>query len=78
MRFSKLRKYFNTGNVCVTGLRGRGKDMILANIACRNKRPYISNVDYTQDERYKPLDLTALNCGQNNYRRIHTGSGLPA
>lgn len=77
MRFSQLRRYFNTGNVCVTGLRGRGKDMILANIACRNKRPYISNVDYTQDERYIPLDLSELDCGKNTYKEFIDGTPHP-
>lgn len=77
MLFTTLRKYFNSGNVCVTGLRGRGKDMMLANIACRNNHSYISNVDYTGDNRYIPLNLTALNCGQNNYRNFISGEIKP-
>lgn len=47
MRLKKLyRKYFRLGNVCVTGLRGRGKDMLFANVIKVAKKPYISNVDY--------------------------------
>ena len=38
-RLSKL--YFESGNVCVDGLRGRGKDMLLANIIVRQKKPYM-------------------------------------
>lgn len=30
----------------VCGLRGSGKDMLFANVVCRRKKPYISNVDY--------------------------------
>jgi hypothetical protein len=30
----------------VDGLRGSGKDMLFANVVCRRKEPYISNVDY--------------------------------
>lgn len=37
---------FQDGNVCVTGLRGRGKDMLFANVVQRRDIPYVSNVDY--------------------------------
>lgn len=77
MAFGKIRRYFRNGNVCVTGLRGRGKDMLLANVACRDKKPYISNIDYTGDGRYTPLDLNALNCGKNNYKNFIDGNIKP-
>ena len=46
MGIRSIIKLFKQGNVCVTGLRGTGKDMLIANVVARRKRPYISNVDY--------------------------------
>ena len=47
MNLKKLyKRYFKVGNVCVTGLRGRGKDMLFANVVSRSTRQYISNIDY--------------------------------
>lgn len=47
MRLKKfIKKYFLMGNVCVVGLRGRGKDMLFGNIIARRKAPYVSNCDY--------------------------------
>lgn len=42
----KAVKLFENGNVCVTGLRGTGKDMLTANVIARRKSAYISNMDY--------------------------------
>lgn len=42
----QIIKLFESGNVMVCGLRGSGKDMLFANVVCRRKKPYISNVDY--------------------------------
>ena len=41
-----IRQTFSRGNVCVVGLRGRGKDMLMANVVDRRSRPYICNTDY--------------------------------
>ena len=54
MRLKKDNNMFRDGNVCVTGLRGRGKDMLVANVVLRRKAqrkplPYVSNVDYGAD-----------------------------
>lgn len=70
MRFKKIIKMFKNGNVCVTGLRGTGKDMLFANVICRRKKHYISNFDYTSNELYFPLDLTKLDCGGNDYKNF--------
>lgn len=52
---------FEQGNVIVTGLRGKGKDMLMANVIARAKKPYISNVDYKcKRSPFLPLDLNKL------------------
>lgn len=52
MKLKKLiDKYFDKGNVCVVGLRGRGKDMLFANVIARRYSPYISNTDYQCDNQ---------------------------
>lgn len=71
MRFRKIIKLFEDGNVCVTGLRGRGKDMLIANVVARRKLPYISNVDYDGD--FHPLKMSDLDCGKNTYRNFISG-----
>lgn len=71
MRFSKIIKLFEEGNVCVTGLRGRGKDMLMANVVVRRNLPYISNTDYGGDHR--PLIMRELDCGRNTYRNFING-----
>ncbi len=46
MFFRTIIKLFEQGNVCVTGLKGRGKDMLMSNVVVRRKLPYVSNVNY--------------------------------
>lgn len=46
MNFKKLIRLFEDGNVCVCGLRGRGKDLLMSNVAVRRGLDYISNIDY--------------------------------
>lgn len=65
MNIKKICKMFENGNVSVSGLRGTGKDMLMSNVACRRKKPYISNVDY--GGQYMPLNFELLNCGNNTY-----------
>ena len=62
----KIIKMFETGNVCVCGLRGRGKDMLIANVIWRRKKPYISNVDYGGDSY--PFNPLEFDCGRNTYK----------
>ena len=72
MGLRKIIKLFSKGNVCVTGLRGDGKDMLIANVVCRRKLSYVSNVDY--GGKWYPLDLDLLDCGKNTYRDFISGN----
>lgn len=65
MKLKKIIKLFEAGNVNVSGLKGRGKDMLMANVAMRRKKPYIANVDY--GGKYIPLDLKKMTVGGNTY-----------
>ncbi len=67
----KIIKLFDAGNVCVTGLRGRGKDMLMANVAVRRGIPYVANVDYGGD-RY-PFIPSQFDCGKNTYANFLSG-----
>lgn len=57
------RQYFDYGSVCVYGMRGRGKDMLMSNIAVRNKN-HISNMCY--GDGYIPLDFSKLDIGNRS------------
>lgn len=72
MRFKKVVNMFENGNVSVSGLRGRGKDVLMSNVIARRKQPYICNVDYNVKADYIPLDLNALDC-KNTYLNFITG-----
>lgn len=71
MRFKKVIKLFELGNVCVCGLRGRGKDLLMSNVAVRRKLPYVCNIDYG-GERY-PFNYSDLDCGRNTYKNFISG-----
>ena len=71
MRFKKIIKMFEDGNVCVTGLRGRGKDMLMSNVVVRREKSYVSNVNYGGDFhawRYEDFDI-----GGNSYKNFING-----
>ena len=61
-----VKRLFKSGNVCVTGLRGTGKDLIFGNVIhSRKDEPYVSNLDYGgeyHEFNYKDIDL-----GGNTY-----------
>lgn len=65
---------FNDGNVCVVGLRGRGKDMLVGNVIARRKLPYVSNVDYkckhSRFKPFRPLDYDT----KNSYKDFISGN----
>lgn len=65
-----MRILFNRGNVCVTGLRGKGKDLLFGNIIARKKVPYISNLDY--GGHFIRLDLPKLDI-KNGHRNFIRG-----
>lgn len=67
----KIIELFDNGNVCVTGLRGKGKDMLMANVVTRRNIPYVANIDYTDD--YIPFELSNFDCGKNDYRNFING-----
>lgn len=67
MNLKKIINYFKSGNVCVTGLRGTGKDLLMSNVIVRRDKPYISNIDYTNGVNYQKLNFDLLNNGKNNY-----------
>ena len=71
MRFKKVIKLFESGNVSVFGLRGRGKDLLMSNVVIRRKLPYISNIDYGGS--FFPFDYDSLKCGSNTYKNFISG-----
>lgn len=71
MGLKRIIKLFDLGNVCVCGLRGKGKDMLVANVTQRRELPYVSNVDYGGERLV--LDPTVLDCGGNTYRNFIEG-----
>ncbi len=71
----KIKQYFSSGNVCVCGLRGRGKDMLFANIILRRKLPYVSNTNYGGKWfKFVPQDF---DCGGNTYKNFLDGNVIP-
>lgn len=74
MRFRKIVDLFKSGNVCVTGLRGSGKDVLTGNVVARRRKPYVSNLDYTAGKGYQALDFEKLNLGGNTYLDLLAGN----
>lgn len=70
-----IKKTFEVGNVCVTGLRGRGKDVLFGNVIARRYKPYISNLNYGY--AYIKEDLSKLDCGGNTWRDFVEGTVKP-
>lgn len=58
-------KLFRSGNVCVFGLRGRGKDLLMSNVVIRRGLPYVCNTDYGGDHIL--LVMKEFDCGGNTY-----------
>lgn len=76
-RFVKL---FDEGNVIVSGLRGRGKDLAFCLVVNARKKDYISNIQYSKpSKRYKrfPLDLKVWELAGNTYTDMITGEVKP-
>lgn len=71
MFISSVVRLFKRGNVAVCGLRGRGKDMLMANVVVRRRKPYISNVDY--GGKFNDLDFSLIDCGKNTYQNFISG-----
>ena len=81
MSILKIVKLFEKGNVCVCGERGKGKDMLFANVVARRNLPYISNTAYEKNSGIQidgyPLDFKKIDCGGNTYKNFLEGNILP-
>lgn len=81
VKIKKLVSIFDSGNVIVSGMRGRGKDMLFCLIVNRRKRDYISNVQYSDPKNKKfhcfPLDLKVWKLAGNSYQDLVSGSPAP-
>lgn len=73
MNIRKIIRLFEDGNVCVCGLRGTGKDVLMGNVIARRKQPYVSNLNYTNDDKYQVLDFDKINVGKNTYKDLMSG-----
>ena len=71
MRFKKIIKMFESGNVSVCGLRGTGKDLLMSNVVIRRKLPYVCNIDY--GDAHIPFSYEDLSCGNNQYTNFISG-----
>lgn len=68
MFLREIIKLFEDGNVCVCGLRGRGKDLLVSNVVVRREKEYVSNIDYGPGHiPFIPLEYS---CGGNTYRNF--------
>lgn len=72
MNIRSVVRLYKSGNVSLCGLRGRGKDMLTANVVVRRKLPYVSNVNY--GGTWYPLELEKLDCGCNTYADFISGN----
>lgn len=73
MRFKKIIRLFEQGNVCVCGLRGTGKDVLMGNVIARRNKPYVSNLDYTNGKKLQVLDFEKIDVGKNTYKNLISG-----
>lgn len=71
MGIGSIVRLYEQGNVMVTGLIGSGKDMLMANVVVRRKKPYVSNVNY--GGQFFPLSIHELECGGNTYKNFISG-----
>lgn len=86
-----VEKQFELGNVCVVGLRGKGKDVLFDCILnsnryrrySRNGR-YISNVNYTDNEevkdkgvRHVPFKYEYIGLGGNTFKNFSGNTVMP-
>lgn len=71
MTFRYILSLFKQGNVIVTGLRGRGKDMLCSNVAVRRGIPYVSNVNYDSAKKalYIPFSPKVFDT-KNTYKNF--------
>lgn len=73
MTINSLCRTFTNHSVCVVGMKGSGKDLLLGNVVARRKKPYLSNLDYTNDSLFIPIDFNSLNLNGNTFDNIVSG-----
>lgn len=71
----KIIRLFRSGNVCVFGLRGRGKDLLMSNVVVRRALPYVCNTNY--GGIHIPLVMQEFDCGRNTYDNFLLGNVQP-
>lgn len=76
-----VKRYYEKGNVCVVGERGKGKDMLTANVIAVRNLEYISNTEYQKKKgiplKWNKLDFKAIDCGGNTYKDFIEGTIKP-
>lgn len=72
MRMRKIVRLFKHYSVQVAGMRGRGKDMLFANVIARRNEPYVSNTDY--GGQFIPFDYDKIDIGLNTYKNFIEGN----
>lgn len=73
-------KLFNRGNVMVSGMKGRGKDMAFCIVINEKKKNYISNVQYSDPKKkYQKFDFDTKvwELAGNTYKDLITGEIKP-
>lgn len=73
----QLVKLSRKGNLSISGIKGSGKDLMQGNIIARKPERYVSNMDYTHDERYIPLNLSEFDMAGNTYHNFISGNIKP-
>lgn len=73
MGIGYIVRLFKTHSVLVCGMKGRGKDMLCANVAMRRKEPYVSNTYYGGGNAvdggcWFEFDPKAIDLGGNTYK----------
>lgn len=74
MSLKKIIKMYERSSVSVCGMKGRGKDMLTANVVARRKKPYISNIDYGGN--FIPFDYKDIALG-STYKDLISGNVKP-
>ena len=72
----KVIRIFKEGNTTVSGLRGRGKDLLFCWVINKRKENYISNVNYSDTrKKYKrfDFDIKVWELSGNTYENISEG-----
>lgn len=72
--FHKVVKMFEYEGVSVYGKRGRGKDLLTANVVVERDLPYVSNIPYTKDEKnFIKFDPEYMSLGGNTFHGFARG-----